>query len=284
MSLTHRLGSHNIFSRPNENTITPKRVVFLSVEGNKTEVSYFRFIDRHREKIGIKSIIHIEVLQRKDTQSDPDSVLQLLEEYISFRESGNFTEELQQLELQSYDFKFIQKYLQNDPSISPKDRNKFDAILKQEQIDLLYLNFLNTYHGDDDIFGIVIDRDCGSHSEKQIEKVRNTCNENNYHFFITNPCFEFWRLLHVSDVKMEFSNQLETIKANPLDEHGHSYVSNLLYCKTNERKAIQEKNFLQYYLPNIDLAIERSKQFAKSDCLIHQLGSNLGDLFVLLRE
>ena len=43
--------------------------------------------------------------------------------------------------------------------------------MREEQLDLLYLDFLSRYQGKDDLFGIVIDRDCGSHSIEQMKQV-----------------------------------------------------------------------------------------------------------------
>lgn len=102
--------------------------------------------------------------------------------------------------------------------------------------------------------------------------------------YITNPCIEFWQLLHVSDVASEYSESLEDILRNKLDEKKNSFVSNLLYEKTGQRKAIQVKTFEKFYLPNIDLAIERAKGFAPSDQLLEKIGSNLWELIELLRE
>ena len=102
--------------------------------------------------------------------------------------------------------------------------------------------------------------------------------------YITNPCIEFWQLLHVSDVASEYSESLEDILRNKLDEKKNSFVSNLLYEKTGQRKAIQVKTFEKFYLPNIDLAIERAKGFAPSDQLLEKKGSNLWELIELLRE
>ena len=61
-------------------------------------------------------------------------------------------------------------------------------------------------------------------------------------------------------------------------------LSHLLYVKTGQRKAIQAKTFEKFYLPNIDLAIERAKGFAPSDQLLDNLGTNLWELIELLRE
>ena len=77
---------------------------------------------------------------------------------------------------------------------------------------------------------------------------------------------------------------MKDILRNELDEKKNSFVSNLLYVKTGQRKAIQVKTFEKFYLPNIDLAIERAKGFAPRDQLINNLGTNLWELIELLRE
>lgn len=283
MSLPYRLGCNSLFTRPNEETKEPKRVVFLSAEGTSTEVCYFKYIERYREQLGIDAIVHVEVLRRHDTNSDPDNVLGLLEEYISFRDSKMFETEIASLNLKNYTTQFIKSYLENPSDIPTKERHRFEAVLKEEHIDLLYLDFLSKYHGAEDAFGIVIDRDWRSHSVEQMNRVIAKCSKMKYLCYITNPCLEFWLLLHVSDVKTEFAEQLDEILDNKVDEKDNSFVSNLLHAKTGQRKNIQAKTFEKHYLPNIDLAIERSKDFAPSGELLDKLGSNLGDLFTLLR-
>lgn len=288
MSLPYRLGSRSLFTRERENTLAPKRVIFLSTEGTKTEKQYFTFIDRHREKLGIDSIVRIEALDRWDTDSDPKNVLELLEEYVQFRDNKNPDESLKKAaeapSLKNYSTDFIKAYIENPSALSQKNRRKFRAALQEAHIDLLYLNFLAKYQGENDAFGIVLDRDCGSHSVTQMEHVLEMCKEKGYLCYITNPCFEFWQLLHVSDVASEYAEALDDILKNTLDEKKNSFVSNLLYEKTGERKTIQTKSFEKNYLPNIDLAIERAKGFAPRDQLLEKIGSNLWELFALLRE
>ena len=127
MSLSYRLGSNALFERPNEETKQPERVIFLSVEGTTTEVCYFRYVERNREALGIKAIVHLEVLRRRDTKSDPESVLELLEEYVQFRNEGKFEAEIDALNLKKYDSDFIKAYLEDAEKI-PEKR---DIVLKQ---------------------------------------------------------------------------------------------------------------------------------------------------------
>lgn len=282
--LSYRLGSRSLFTRPNENTTDAKRVVFLSVEGSKTEAQYLNFIEEYRDQLGINAIVHIEVLKKYDTKSDPENVLELLEEYVQLRKDSKFGEIIDTLHFKKYSTEFIKSYLENPSGLTKKERNRFEAALREEQIDLLYLCFLNQYKTEDDSFGIVIDRDCGSHTVKQMKEVVKRCKEKNYLCYITNPCIEFWQLLHVSDVATEYSELLEDILQNKKDANDNTFVSNLLYKKTGERKSIQAKSFKKYYLPNVDLAIERAKGFSSGDRLLEELGSNLGELIELLRK
>ena len=284
MSLSYRLGSNALFERPNEETKQPERVVFLSVEGTTTEVCYFKYVERNREALGIKAIVHLEVLRRHDTKSDPESVLELLEEYVQFRNEGKFEKEINSLNLQQYDSEFIKTYLEDPDKISVRKRRCFEAALREEHMDLLYLDFLSRFHGERDTFGIVIDRDEKSHPFSQMQKIIAKCEEKKYSYYITNPCFEFWQLLHVSDAAIEYKECLPEILKNDLDENGNTFVSNLLHEKTGERKRITAKSFEKNYLPHIDLAIERAKKFAPPQHLLMELGSNLGSLFQELRN
>ena len=52
---------------------------------------------------------------------------------------------------------------------------------------------------------MVLDRDCGNHSKILMEDCIKYCEENGYKCFVTNPCFEFWLLLHLCDVQNDFS-------------------------------------------------------------------------------
>ena len=222
-------------------------------------------------------------MRKYDDNSDPENVLELLEEYVEFRSQNMFEDEISNLKLRQYDSEFIRKYLNNRTGLTQRAKNKFEAVLKEEHIDLLYLDFLSKYHGESDEFGIVIDRDYKSHTEEQIRKVVEKCNNKKYRCYITNPCFEFWQLLHVSDVIQEYKSQLEEIRKNELDTSENTYVSNLLHAKTGERKTISAKSFQKYYLPNIDFAIQNAKKFAAYSDLLDHVGSNLGGLFTLLR-
>ena len=282
MSIPHRLNAGNRFERPETQSI--KRVVFLSVEGEVTERRYFEFVRESRETLGIKSVVEIHVLRRGDSSSSPEKVVELLENYLEVRNNNDFLAEVDKLELKHYDKEFIHKYLEAPDTIDVKEKRQFEGFLKEEQLDLTYLLFLNKFKGSDngenDVFGIVIDRDAGNHSPENMAMIFDECDEKGYRCFLTNPRFEFWLLLHVADVKSEYPDELEKM----LDFNDETVDKHLLE-KTGGGKKIQRKIFDTYFLPNIDTAIERANGLCTSrNELLDQLGSTLGELFELLRE
>ena len=282
MSIPHRLNAGNRFERPETQSI--KRVVFLSVEGEVTERRYFEFVRESRETLGIKSVVEIHVLRRGDSSSSPEKVVELLENYLEVRNNNDFLAEVDKLELKHYDKEFIHKYLEAPDTIDVKEKRQFEGFLKEEQLDLTYLLFLNKFKGSDngenDVFGIVIDRDAGNHSPENMARIFDECDEKGYRCFLTNPRFEFWLLLHVADVKSEYPDELEKM----LDFNDETVDKHLLE-KTGSGKKIQRKTFDTYFLPNIDTAIERANGLCTSrNELLDQLGSTLGELFELLRE
>lgn len=282
MSIPHRLNAGNRFERPETQSI--KRVVFLSVEGEVTERRYFEFVRESRETLGIKSVVEIHVLRRGDSSNSPEKVVELLENYLEVRNNNDFLAEVDKLELKHYDKEFIHKYLEAPDTIDVKEKRQFEGFLKEEQLDLTYLLFLNKFKGSDngenDVFGIVIDRDAGNHSPENMARIFDECDEKGYRCFLTNPRFEFWLLLHVADVKSEYPDELEKM----LDFNDETVDKHLLE-KTGGGKKIQRKTFDTYFLPNIDTAIERANGLCTSrNELLDQLGSTLGELFELLRE
>lgn len=281
MAIPRTLMAHNRFERPENKK--PKRVVFLSVEGNVTEPDYFRYVKEYQKQLGIKAVVDIRVLQRAGTDSAILDVLNLLENYIEIRNDASFDTKIKELEIKNYDSEFITRYIEDKDSIPLKDQHKFEAILWKEQLDLEYLCFLNKYHGENDVFGVVVDRDEQSHTADQFETLFCRCDEKRYKCFLTNPRFEFWLLLHVSDVKKEYAaDELEKMldgKNKSVDAHLHDKTG------MGKKKTIQRKVFEQHFLHNIDTAIQRASEFCTSrNDLLTQLGTNLGELFVLLRE
>ena len=278
--------------------VKPLRIIFLSVEGNDTEVCYLSHVHKFRDLLDIKTGVHIHTLKRQksDTNSAPSDVLELLEEYLVIRNTDNLPKRIRDQIPGIYSIEFIKSYLEEDENLDSFKKKKFEDLLRQTGIDLEYERFLHEYSGEDDIFGIVIDRDHDTHSIKQLRAIKEQCFENGYRLFITTPLFEFWLLLHLSDIKNDYSDQLEDFKKNPKVSNKHTVVSSEVSRIAGHSKKISENIFKKFYLYKIDYAIKQAtEQFCTNldqlignteneDSEYGMLGSNLTDLFSLLRE
>ena len=279
----YRLSSKSYDRETPNEQITPRKIYFISVEGVATEVEYLQGLSDYRTELGINALVNIEVLRRKtkDGYSAPEQVIELLEEYLSLREAGNniFPDIPDEIK-NNFSPDFIQLYIETPESISPKERNRFELALRKAGYDLAYRKYLSKYTSNFDEFCILIDRDAGSHSSEDMNFILQYCKEKKYRCFITNPCFEFWLLLHFSDVYEEYSDQLDLIRENKKVSNAHTFVSNELSVKAHHGKkgiAFKEK-----YLPHIEEAIIRASKFASdNEALITDIGCNI---WILIKE
>lgn len=299
MEKSFRLSSDGMFSRPEEIfPEKPLRIIFLSVEGNVTEQNYFSWLEKYREKLGIKTGVHVHPLRRgkRDNFSAPAQVLELLEEYIEIRESDILPDRMRKVIPTKYTDAFVQQYMKDPDSVDKDKKEQFEMLLKQVGIDLEYQFFVKEYQGQDDLFGVVIDRDYNTYTVMQLNEIRKQCIEKGYHFFITTPCFEFWLLLHLVDVKKQYKGDMQKFRDNEKKTNKHTFTSLQVSEHAGHSKKISEKIFRQYYLNHIDYAISQTKKSFSTDVeeLIGtdetedskkgKLGSNLPELFKLLRE
>lgn len=274
-----RLTSTAFTREDEDNKIDPKRMIILSVEGDETERTYFQHLNTHLDR----AIIQIEVLRhrRGDGYSDPRHVIELLNEYVDIRQGQLIPAELPESFAEKYSKETIEAYLKNDDSLPSESRTAISEALVRIGIDLEYRRYLQTFDKETDFFAVVLDRDCGNHSRALMEECYKLCEENGYGCFVTNPCFEFWLLLHLCDVKRNYTEeQLEQFKENPKISHQHTVISREVSARAHHGKRIGAASFDKYYLPRITHALLNVNQFKTSyPDVLDDLGSNLPQLF-----
>jgi hypothetical protein len=276
--------SRDVYEREDESAkILPAKIIYLSVEGNVTEKEYFECLTRCRRRLGINSKITVEVLHRKDTNSAPKHVVELLEEYVELRNTNEEieTSDLPQLFRQNHSSEEVKDYLEGRMD---QDHSKaFSEELRLLGFDISYIKYLKTYENEYDEFGIVIDRDKNTHSEKNMLDCIGHCREKKYLCYISNPCFEFWLLLHLCDVKIELADHLEDINENVKVSRHHTFVSNEVSKRANHGKG--NLNFEANYLDKISSAVERAKGFPDSEEeLVNNIGTNIWKLVEKLKN
>ncbi len=287
MKNKYRLSS-NAFEREEEtDKVEPQKVFFLSVEGNATEKEYFEAISANRKALDINAIVDIEVLnrRRKDTNSAPEHVVELLEEYLRLREYGreSLVNDIPNNFVEKYGIEFIQNYLKGEGEISRKQKNEFVTDLLKIGYDINYRKYLDKYHNELDEFGILIDRDMQTHSEVDMIECIKYCKDKGYACYIANPCFEFWLLLHLSDVKKEYCDRMLELKENRKVSDKHTFVSKEVSEKAHHGKS--GINFRKNYMPYIGIAISRAKEFASAeDELVDNIGCNVWKLVETMKN
>ena len=136
-----------------------------------------------------------------------------------------------------------------------------------------------TYAPEYDKICFVVDRDKDSFTEVQYDNVLNTCKERKFNFYLSNPCFEFWLLMHFDDV-----DKLDNMKLldNPFVTKRYRYTEHELRkllrgYKKSRYKAID-------LVGRIDVAIANEKFYCEDIVeLKNEVGSNVGLLVTELR-
>ena len=259
-----------------------KRIMFLSVEGDVTEQNYFEQLQKHIDMNSDDVIIHIEVLKRHrgDGLSDPKQVIELMDEYIELRRNYELIESI---EVEGISRKEIETLLEKGERISEEKEKKVNDWLLENGIDLQSYRYMRKYKSENDSFSVVIDRDQRNHSRELMEWCLEYCRKKGYACYISNPCFEFWLLLHLCDVKERYGTCLDNLLSNEKVSDQHTYVSRAVSQLAHHAKRISPGKFDEVYWPNINIAIDRAKSFAtESNDLLDCLGTNIGDLMMVV--
>lgn len=273
----------------------------LIMEGEKTEPLYFEAVNNNKEKIGISSLIQLVPMVRTISEEHWSNPLKLLEEFLRKK-----TETTKHITYKTF-IDCIIDTIYSDDSFNiansgfdkvvfselmhfyPKNRhNEYIKDIEQEiknvvqhfKIWSTFTKIIESYihqkieeqtlNLDDDKICLVVDRDPDSFT--QFNEVLSICKKNNVKFYIANPRFEFFLLLHSPNIDLLDKDKLFTDENNYL----HTELINLLgtYSK--------EKFNTEYFINHIKDAISNEKKFCEDIVLLENtLGSNVG---LLLQE
>ena len=294
-----------------------RKKYFLVFEGNRTEGIYFNAINELKDKIGINPLIEIISIERTYTEegwSHPKKILEQLLKDLKEIENGELSyktliDKIMWIIIE--DEKFSSKILKE---ISPEEiiediKNEIESLdnivenieedcefflnmiikkffLTIEEIpnilETVLKNIENeqiTYSEDIDKMCLIVDRDKKSFKEEQYNYVKEECKKKNFKFFVTNPCFEFWLLLHFDEVhSINREELLENKRVNSKVRYVQSELKKYFPYNKNRYNA-------ELLIEKIDLAIENEKSFCEDiEEIKDELGSNVGLLIQELKE
>lgn len=280
-----------------------KKYIFV-FEGEKTEKTYFEELSNSKHELGITDLIYIEILNRKDeSKSNQLSVVKELHAYME----KTLEIKHSKANLKNYIEQFILNNFSNNKEelitavessfISDDPHENIDGFLNSireisfsNEVDLdLYDEIenlkmrLNYEAGLDDIC-IIIDRDKGSFKEVQYDEVIDICTSNNYILGISNPCFEFWLLLHLTDAKDIDSEELRINRKLSKSRNSKRFVESKIAERLDGSYNKSNLNFKQFK-DKIEIAIDNQEKY-ETDIkqLKYSIGTNIGDIINRLRK
>ncbi len=118
---------------------------------------------------------------------------------------------------------------------------------------------------------MVVDRDSQNVSKKQLNTIIDKCKSEGYNLALSNPTFEFWLLLHISDLQnYSIDDLLNNEKVNKTRRFIDKELSNIL-------KGYNKKNLrFERFEDGINDAIIRAKGMqTNNDDLIDELGTSV---------
>lgn len=288
---------------------------FLVYEGSDTEVVYFDAIRSLREDIGINPLIELIPIIRSFSEegwSNPKKILDRVIENLqeSKEKSISYESLLNRIMDYLYEIKVLttskvmarniwktmhricteklQKSL-NDVVEDVSDvctvlievlKEEYEVGNIVEDISSIIKDGGLTYEEGFDQICLIVDRDKDSFVSDQYDYVLNKCKEIGFQFCVTNPCFEFWLLLHFDEV---FDLDKEKLLDNPKITTKRRYAENELrriyphYNKSSYQAEVLVKS--------IDKAIENEKKFCEDiEELKTSIGSNIGELVYKMRQ
>lgn len=278
--LQGKVGYHREFGN-----VLPNKIIYMSVEGAKTEYSYFSNLGNLLSKVQNAPILKLEVLARKDHGSDPEHVLGLLQEYLDLQQEGlipaKLKDEFSKIGVTDKD---IEKYLDDTSSLESEKRALIEEKIDYYELDLSYRRYLRLFgKHENDRYVVVIDRDYKSHTMKAIQDcmafIQNSdvCIE----LYISNPSFDLWLLLHSqAGYEYLFKADPAVIKENAKISLKHTELSSHVADFFHHGKHISFEKFKAEYWPNIRFAIESSKDYTHDNkYLLDNIGTNIAQFF-----
>ena len=161
-----RLSSDAFERESEEEKELPKKVFFISIEGNITEKQYLQGLSKYREDLGINALVNVEVLERRksDTNSAPLQVVELLEEYLDLRklDENSIISEIPSSLINKYGESVIKQFIEDASQIDEATRSSINTELTNLGYDLEYRKYLNKFDSELDEFCILVDRDTQS--------------------------------------------------------------------------------------------------------------------------
>lgn len=264
---------------PNTPKPEPYRVnvlVYISSEGRKTETSYFKKVSKAIAGSGIV----IKPIEKGDKCGLNDVMNELMKKEAQRNRSKTLLPAIEEKAKNDSKFKRCIEKMRAGYTLSQGDQDYIEKIMPELRIEGDFQAAKESGYSEGDYYFAVVDRDKETHSERDLRNCQKICKDHQYHLCLTNPCFEFYLLMHLDDLSSYDKTTLARIKENRKVSNNHSFVSYRLSQLTHHTKTISERAFKENYLGNY-LKAKRQLSHLASDfeSLLNEIGSNIPTIF-----
>lgn len=295
-----------------------KKKYFLVFEGDETEELYFEAVEANRSKIGINPLVELVPIIRSYSESgwsNPKKILDrvllnleesrtgkiyyetLLNRILDFmREEGLLASKAMAKNIWNTLQWICEEKLQVKLSETITDLEQtcqkiVECFTQEEQIGVLVndmpriiKNRAIVYEEGFDKICFIIDRDRDSfvshENNNQYSYVLKKCKDNGFGFYLSNPNFEFWLLLHFDDVE-ELDNNM--LLENPKISSRRRYTEQEL--RNRMRNYTKSSYDIEWFMNHLDTAITNEKKYCEDENeLEYSVGSRVGVLIEEMRK
>lgn len=281
-----RLGTGPSFdARHREQSREPKKKFIFFSEGVQTEPIYFEALSQSSRK---KPEVEVEFINRWREHCNRSNQYQVIQDIIGYINEIQGVEDKDKNMLKSY----FQQFNGKDPSPETilnvmkgfeKISKKYPKLISMKEHFIQQLKVIltfSTFDKDFDHICLIIDRDKGSFTEKQFLEVIRISKENDFKLGITNPCFEFFLILHSGD--------LTNLSADDIAENrkveNKTFAERFLQQKMNEISKTYNKNKYDadYFINNFEVGLNNVQKFSTNN---EQLKDMVGSsVFEIVKE
>ena len=270
-------------SRKIEEKIEVKRKYFFVLEGEKTEDIYIRELPNYLREDALADIVLLERVE--SSNSNQFKITEAISRYLEQSQMISVEQKERILELCTRfdEYKIneaelvdtIQKILGELAEHFVVDYN--ENVIEQVKL----LNELRNYEKGFDKICLILDRDYRSFKSEQFDKVINICNENDFLLGLSNPNFEFYLLLHLTDATNSNVNDIAENRRMSKSKSSRKYTEHLLNEEMRKSGlSYQKKRYdAKFFLDRFKNVLEYSTYYEQDNtCLKEKVGTSVQNI------
>ncbi|WP_099832612.1 RloB family protein [Streptococcus suis] len=242
----------------------PKIQYIVFAEGVETEKLYFESLSRSKRKKDSIIIRYFDRWKANIKRSNQLSVVNDVIEYVNKvkNELSINSEELEELLRRLVENVTVEELPTIVNQLSMLTKEFPDVFNSKEPIQsqLFSCLTLTKFDSDYDKIFIILDRDRHSFTKEQFEEALLKSQANNLFLGITNPCFEFFLLLHFDDIiDLKYDELKENAKTGK-----KTYVERQLakYLVEETGRTFRKNNYdTEFFINRIDVALTNVEKF-----------------------